>query len=62
MALLGERWVLRVGSKVVLNKLIMNPRRFNNNVKCFQVGDPESLNITVDACKTFLKQEDSYGT
>ena len=44
--------VIELGTGRVLSGLM---RRFNNNVKCFQVGDPESLNITVDACKTFLK-------
>jgi len=44
--------VIELGTGKVLSGLM---RRFNNNVKCFQVGDPESLKTTVDACKKFLK-------
>lgn len=51
--------VIELGTGRVLSGLM---RRFNKNVKCFQVGDPESLKTTVDACKTFLKQNNSYGT
>ena len=51
--------VIELGTGRVLSGLM---RRFNKNVKCFQVGDPESLKVTVDSCKTLFKQNDSYGT
>jgi [acyl-carrier-protein] S-malonyltransferase len=51
--------VIELGTGRVLSGLM---RRYNNNIKCFQVGDPESLRTTVDACKTILKQRDNYGT
>ncbi len=55
----GVNVVIELGTGRVLSGLM---RRFSNNVKRFQVGDPESLKTTVDACKIFLKQKDSYGT
>ena len=43
---------IELGTGKVLSGLM---RRFNNNIKCFQVGDPDSLKTTVEACKNLLK-------
>ena len=43
---------IELGTGKVLSGLM---RRFNKNIKCFQVGDPDSLKITVEACKNLLK-------
>jgi len=44
---------IELGTGKVLSGLM---RRFNNNIKCFQVGDPDSLKTTVEACQNLLKQ------
>jgi [acyl-carrier-protein] S-malonyltransferase len=45
-----------LGTGKVLSGLM---RRFNNNIKCFQVGDPDSLKTTVEACQNLLKQRNN---
>ena len=48
---------IELGTGKVLSGLM---RRFNNNnIKCFQVGDPDSLKTTVEACQNLLKQRDN---
>lgn len=44
----GVKVVIELGTGKVLSGLM---RRFNNGIKCFQVGDPDSLEKTVEACK-----------
>ena len=48
----GVEVFIELGTGKVLSSLM---RRFNKEVKCFQVSDPDSLKITVDACKPLLK-------
>jgi len=43
---------IELGTGKVLSGLM---RRFNKNIKCFQVGDPDSLKITVEACQNLLQ-------
>ena len=43
---------IELGTGKVLSALM---RRVNKNIKCFQVGDPDSLRITVEACQSLLK-------
>ena len=45
---------IELGTGRVLSGLM---RRFNKNVKCYQVGDPNSLRITVEACENLIKSE-----
>jgi len=40
--------VVELGSGKVLSGLM---RRFNKEIKCFQVGDPDSLQRTVEALR-----------
>ena len=47
---------IELGTGKVLSGLM---RRFNNNIKCFQVGDPDSLKTTVEACKNLLKSRNN---
>ena len=47
---------IELGTGKVLSGLM---RRFNNNIKCFQVGDPDSLKTTVEACQNLLKQQNN---
>jgi len=47
---------IELGTGKVLSGLM---RRFNNNIKCFQVGDPDSLKTTVEACKNLLKSQNN---
>ena len=47
---------VELGTGKVLSGLM---RRFNKEVKCFQVGDPDSLKLTVEACKSLLKNGDN---
>lgn len=47
---------IELGTGKVLSGLM---RRFNNNIKCFQVGDPNSLKTTVEACQNLLKQRNN---
>ena len=47
---------IELGTGKVLSGLM---RRFNNNIKCFQVGDPDSLKTTVEACQNLLKQRNN---
>lgn len=47
---------IELGTGKVLSSLM---RRFNNNIKCFQVGDPDSLKTTVEACQNLLKQRNN---
>ena len=47
---------IELGTGKVLSGLM---RRFNNNIKCFQVGDPNSLKTTVEACQNLLKQQNN---
>ena len=44
----GIEVVVELGTGKVLSGLM---RRFNKDIKCFQVGDPISLQKTVDAFK-----------
>ena len=43
---------IELGTGRVLSGLM---RRFNNNIRCFQVGDPDSLKTTVEACENLIK-------
>jgi [acyl-carrier-protein] S-malonyltransferase len=43
---------IEIGTGKVLSGLM---RRFDKNIRCFQVADPESLKKTVDACKDMTK-------
>ena len=45
---------IELGTGRVLSGLM---RRFNKNVKCYQVGDPNSLRTTVEACENLMKSE-----
>ncbi len=45
---------IELGTGRVLSGLM---RRFNKNVKCYQVGDPNSLRTTVEACENLIKSE-----
>ena len=45
---------IELGTGRVLSGLM---RRFNKKVKCFQVGDPNSLRTTVEACESLIKSE-----
>ena len=47
---------IELGTGKVLSGLM---RRFNNNIKGFQVGDPDSLKTTVEACQNLLKQRNN---
>ena len=47
---------IELGTGKVLSGLM---RRFNNNIKCFQVGDPNSLKTTVEVCKNLLKSQNN---
>jgi len=47
---------IELGTGKVLSGLM---RRFNSNIKCFQVGDPDSLKTTVEACQNLLKQQNN---
>ncbi len=47
---------IELGTGRVLSGLM---RRFNKNVKCYQVGDPNSLRTTVEACENLIKSEDN---
>ena len=47
---------IELGSGSVLSGLM---RRFNNNIRCFQVGDPDSLRTTVDACENLIKSQNN---
>ena len=47
---------VELGTGKVLSGLM---RRFNKEVKCFQVGNPDSLKTTVEACKSLLKNGDN---
>ena len=47
---------IELGTGKVLSGLM---RRFNNNIKWFQVGDPDSLKTTVEACQNLLKQRNN---
>jgi len=47
---------IELGTGKVLSGLM---RRFNKNIKCFQVGDPDSLKTTVEACQNLLKQRNN---
>jgi len=47
---------IELGSGSVLSGLM---RRFNTNIRCFQVGDPDSLRTTVDACKNLVKSQNN---
>jgi [acyl-carrier-protein] S-malonyltransferase len=48
----GIEVVIELGTGKVLSNLM---RRFSKDVKCFQVGDPNSLKRTVEACKALSK-------
>ena len=52
----GVNIAIELGTGKVLSGLM---RRFNNNIKCFQVGDPDSLKTTVEACQNLLKQRNN---
>ena len=52
----GIEVFIELGTGKVLSGLM---RRFNKEVKCFQVGDPDSLKVTVEACKSLLKNGDN---
>ena len=45
---------IELGTGRVLSGLM---RRFNKNVKCYQVADPNSLRTTVEACENLMKSE-----
>ena len=45
---------IELGTGRVLSGLM---RRFSKNVKCYQVGDPNSLRTTVEACENLIKSE-----
>ena len=45
---------IELGTGRVLSGLM---RRFNKNVKCYQVADPNSLRTTVEACENLIKSE-----
>ena len=45
---------IELGTGRVLSGLM---RRFNKKVKCYQVGDPNSLRTTVEACENLIKSE-----
>jgi len=47
---------IELGTGRVLSGLM---RRFNNNVRCFQVGDPDSLKTTVEACENLIKSKNN---
>ena len=47
---------IELGTGRVLSGLM---RRFNNNVRCFQVGDPDSLKTTVEACENLIKSQNN---
>jgi [acyl-carrier-protein] S-malonyltransferase len=47
---------IELGTGRVLSGLM---RRFNKNIRCFQVGDPGSLKMTVEACKNLIKSQDN---
>jgi len=47
---------IELGTGRVLSALM---RRFNNNIKCFQVGDPDSLKTTVEACDSLIKSQNN---
>ena len=44
----GVKVTIELGTGKVLSGLM---RRFNKDIKCFQVGDPDSLQKTVEAFK-----------
>ena len=48
--------VIELGTGRVLSGLM---RRFNKNIRCFQVGDPESLKTTVEACEKLIKSNNN---
>jgi [acyl-carrier-protein] S-malonyltransferase len=48
--------VIELGTGRVLSGLM---RRFNKNIRCFQVGDPESLKTTVEACENLIKSKNN---
>ena len=52
----GIEVFVELGTGKVLSGLM---RRFNKEVKCFQVNDPDSLKLTVEACKSLLKNGDN---
>jgi len=45
---------IELGTGRVLSGLM---RRINKNVTCYQVGDPNSLRKTVEACENLIKSE-----
>ena len=47
---------IELGTGRVLSGLM---RRFNKNIRCFQVGDPESLKTTVEACENLIKSKNN---
>ena len=47
---------IELGTGRVLSGLM---RRFNKNIRCFQVGDPDSLKTTVEACENLIKSENN---
>ena len=48
--------VIELGTGRVLSGLM---RLFNKNIRCFQVGDPESLKTTVEACENLIKSKNN---
>jgi len=47
---------IELGTGRVLSRLM---RRFNKNIRCFQVGDPDSLKTTVEACENLIKSQNN---
>ena len=47
---------IELGTGRVLSGLM---RRFNKNIRCFQVGDPDSLKTTVEACENLIKSQNN---
>jgi len=47
---------IELGTGRVLSGLM---RRFNNNIRCFQVGDPDSLKTTVEACENLIRSQNN---
>jgi len=47
---------IELGTGRVLSGLM---RRFNKNIRCFQVGDPDSLKTTLEACENLIKSQNN---
>jgi len=47
---------IELGTGRILSRLM---RRFNKNIRCFQVGDPDSLKTTVETCENLIKSQNN---